>query len=1285
MSASIAAAKGMRPGGIAREQKTSDTTSQASLDRRPVQSRMRDNPIVSAASRGRASSSSRVGTNDIADARSSSPDSGDNQRLRRARATMSTTDSDTPRSRKVRGVIARPRRKAEWKTYPGPLQEWVDTARTMLGIDNLRPGQAEALTDVMDGHDVLAVMPTGSGKSLIYQLTSLMSDGLTVVVSPLIALIKDQIDKMIERGVPVCRFDSTLTVRQRRAADEFVKSPGGKLVFVTPEAISKPEFRAFLRDGADGVGVSHLVVDEAHCVSQWGHDFRPAYLSLRKAVEDLDGPSIIAVTATAPPHVRDDIVHQLGIPNAKITTTSFDRPNLHFEVIAQPGEDEKQKTLVTLLKKLPTPGIVYCATVKKVEQLYESMARHGIKVARYHGRLGKKERDSEQQRFMESKDMVMIATNAFGLGVDKSNIRNVLHYHVPGSLEAYAQEAGRAGRDGKPARCVLLFSPDDIAIQEYFLKGSYPTRHQVKAVYKTMTAWVNHASAPPTISNLALASRVSGQRTRTVLSLLKDEGFVIEGDNDTFWLAEPQPDADLNERAKQYEARRIADRQRLDALLNYVKSATCRNQALLDYLGESDTPNCGRCDNCLRSREAALAAAAQATRLGDALTNELNDDWSETETAPKPRRIIRHRLVRIDQDGQPTAQEPSGERGGQAGAEGAVETSLSSSGADAAITEVSEGVDVGESSETASDGDGQLALSLKGELGAETAVDAANGESPSAMFRESEVSVRGEGGEDQVETDEIADATAGASDIAEMDASPSMDATEATSLSSGDLSVSESSHTTEAVVGGAAENAAMDAERGPERDELLDPSQGDTSASSYMEDGAGSPGELVVDDANADDTSLADAERVEAGGANGVDVSGVGGDLADADLADADLADADLADANLVGPDEGSSDGDDEAKLEVELMEGQSAPALGGESADGEAGEAEGLQARGEAGEFGEDGEDYEGEEEDEYEDDEEEDDEYEEYDEEEDDEEDEYDEEEDDEYDEEDEYDDEEYDDDEYDDEEDDDDDFEIINRTAAALAEEGVDRSETEITILARKRIAKDTESAAATTEESDEKTEPGRRRRRRRRRRKKRSVLPPKSAFTSPVLSKVDSDIGSYSRGRRGRNSGGGPVIEYVRGPMRINMTPVASATPNDVAPARKSKKRRRPVRNGEAFFSEPGGTAAPASVAPADGGGGGADSGANADGDSQGRRRKRRRKKRRRKRSGGAQTGDGTVSFFSSTSSSGWSPPQEQQRTEGGKKRRRRRRRGRGRGGNGQSPNSGRQSTSDEVQP
>src|ERR1044071_6538900 len=276
-------------------------------------------------------------------------------------ASSSTSGASTSSS--SRAVAPPPARPAAAQAYsldgpvppeaeglPRKVGALLGIGQRALGIKAFRPGQAQSFEHLLAGEDLLAVMPTGSGKSLLYQLTSLVVPGVTVVVSPLIALIKDQLDKMVAKGVSACKVDSTLTVKQRREVDELVRSPGGKLLLTTPERMADPEFRVFLREACGGVGVSRFVVDEAHCASTWGHDFPPPYLSLRRALEAAARPPVLATTATAPPHVRDDILFQLGMERATTVTTTFDRPNLHYEVIAFGDETEKMKTLVPLPK-----------------------------------------------------------------------------------------------------------------------------------------------------------------------------------------------------------------------------------------------------------------------------------------------------------------------------------------------------------------------------------------------------------------------------------------------------------------------------------------------------------------------------------------------------------------------------------------------------------------------------------------------------------------------------------------------------------------------------------------------------------------------------------------------------------------------------------------------------------------------------------------------------------------------------------------------------------------------
>ncbi|HEX5758156.1 MAG TPA: ATP-dependent DNA helicase RecQ [Thermoanaerobaculia bacterium] len=349
-----------------------------------------------------------------------------------------------------------------------PLATLHRTLRRQFGFSSLREGQEEVIRSVLAGRDTLAILPTGAGKSLCYQLPALHLRGTTVVVSPLIALMKDQVDKLQELGIEAAQVNSALSAREEAAALAAIDEERSEFVFTTPERLTDPEFLALLR----GTTIDLFVVDEAHCLSQWGHDFRPAYLALRGALEALGRPRVLALTATATEPVIEDIVRHLELVDPAILQTGIYRPNLRLEVVPVRSEEEKLAELPRLVANGGGTGIVYAATIKHCLAAHQHLAALGFAVAPYHGRLPARERQAHQERFMAGELQAIVATNAFGLGVDKPDIRFVVHLDMPGSLESYYQEAGRAGRDGEPARCVLLYLPADRRTQLYFLRGN---------------------------------------------------------------------------------------------------------------------------------------------------------------------------------------------------------------------------------------------------------------------------------------------------------------------------------------------------------------------------------------------------------------------------------------------------------------------------------------------------------------------------------------------------------------------------------------------------------------------------------------------------------------------------------------------------------------------------------------------------------------------------------------------------------------------------------------------
>lgn len=504
----------------------------------------------------------------------------------------------------------------------------LEVGRRRFGITEFRPGQALAIRNVLAGIDTLAIMPTGAGKSLCYQLPALELPGVTLVVSPLIALMKDQHDKLAELNIDVLRLDSTLSPRDEQAALTRLSENRPCVAYVTPERLSEPRFR----DRLSSVRVALFVVDEAHCISQWGHDFRPAYLGLGEAVRALGKPPVLALTATAPPKVKDDILAQLQIADASVIDIGLDRPNLRYHVIKASSERKKQALLLRLIEKTPGCGIIYAATVKTVDALADFLWSQGVQCGRYHGRMRAKDRERVQSAFMERGDpRLMVATNAFGLGVDKQDLRFVIHYNFPGSLESYYQEAGRAGRDGLPANCVLLYQPEDKRIQSFFLGGRYPTPEQTRAVAEALLSVTEGQVATPDIDDhdevwknvkdIAERADAPAKKARVVLSFLKEVGFAAEAPGARFApLATEPPSIDALARASnRYEQKRAQDRARLAAMLRYSQSHLCRTRLLVTYFGYTDAAACGHCDNCERVARAIPPPTRDATSLAHEL------------------------------------------------------------------------------------------------------------------------------------------------------------------------------------------------------------------------------------------------------------------------------------------------------------------------------------------------------------------------------------------------------------------------------------------------------------------------------------------------------------------------------------------------------------------------------------------------------------------------------------------------------------------------------------------
>ncbi|MDB4761556.1 ATP-dependent DNA helicase [bacterium] len=481
----------------------------------------------------------------------------------------------------------------------------IDRAREKLqevfGFEDFLDGQETVIDEILSGRDGSVVMPTGGGKSLCYQLPALCREGVTLVVSPLIALMKDQVDALEERGVAVTLINSTLTWNEQKERLDGMKSGAYRLVYIAPERFRASSFMSALSD----VKIEMVAIDEAHCLSQWGHDFRPDYMRLGKALEKMGRPQCVALTATATPIVREDIRGVLNLREPFESISGFERPNLSFTITPVEKVAQKYGRLKKVLAENKT-GIVYCATRKKVEEVAETIHSWGLKCIAYHGGMSDREREDTQNAFISRKVDIAVATNAFGMGIDRSDVRFVVHFEIPGSVEAYYQEAGRAGRDGEASVCELLFNYADTRTQEFFIDGVNPGPGMIRDVYQF---FLNEADDSYEVhrtldevkeaigakNGMAVGAALGALIRGRWVERFDVPGMRAKGTR----LLKPDVltrDLTLDEAALEEKERR--DREKLEKMVQLCYANTCRQQWVLEYFGEVDAPVCGSCDVC---------------------------------------------------------------------------------------------------------------------------------------------------------------------------------------------------------------------------------------------------------------------------------------------------------------------------------------------------------------------------------------------------------------------------------------------------------------------------------------------------------------------------------------------------------------------------------------------------------------------------------------------------------------------------------------------------------------
>ena len=486
-------------------------------------------------------------------------------------------------------------------------------AREKLGYEKLRPAQRAAIKSVLKGRDTLAVMPTGAGKSAIYQIAAHLLDGPAIIVSPLLALQKDQVDTLDSVTVgEAAMLNSQLSDNEREHALQRFAGGGIDFLFLAPEQLRDDERLAQLAAAKPAL----VVIDEAHCITEWGHDFRPDYSRLKEVIEKLGRPTILALTATAAPPVRQEIVEKLGMKKPEVLVAGFDRPNITLSVRRYAGEGSKHIALLQEVQEAvqsgDAPGIVYAATRRHAEELSAMLREAGLPVVCYHGGMKKSDRIEAQEAFMTGEKPVIIATSAFGMGVDKADVRWVFHADISDSLDAYYQEVGRAGRDGKPARALLFYAASDLGVRRFFGGATHLEADDVAQVAEALSR-INGALNEEELAQL-MSANLSAAKVHSALHRLEEIGVLREKNDGALELLRQIAPEEAHSAAQAQERHRSFAKSRLEMLQSYAEMQKCRREFLLNYFGEGYQEPCGNCDVCFSRQATTKKAARQQKR-----------------------------------------------------------------------------------------------------------------------------------------------------------------------------------------------------------------------------------------------------------------------------------------------------------------------------------------------------------------------------------------------------------------------------------------------------------------------------------------------------------------------------------------------------------------------------------------------------------------------------------------------------------------------------------------------